>query len=545
MTQQPTKRAILIVFAGTILILVCWLFLFPPREDGVDLAGNRRGRPHSDGSPITIADGEKSGHRRVTVEPTNDPPSRTKSDAPPEFEPLSGPGWHVWGRVWDEEERPVEGAEIGIWFILESDGTIDDHPPMDAVIDAEPIATVPTDALGRYGANVLVPTFFEGLASTRTVPGDILIRVRAEGFLSETISFDGTYEPTLPYPTAGGTVLRIDFDDLAPGPNLWGRVVAADGKPVFNAEIEATDPTEDFCYVDSTPDGVFSVPILSTNGFHLDVYKEEVGANALVTGEIATDRDVTIPDIVLRGDGVIEGSVVYADGLPAVDVVIWAWLDSDDADDLEPGEGLIETLTRTGPDGRFRLSGMRAGQWAVEAECAADVLYDEDSDETIHYQPGSSGLRFVVDEYRLRVNLFDDEGLRLPHARLNIVEIDEEWFRIPGGAIWVEVEPGTYTYNAVCAGRRAQRGAFVVDAGSQETKIDLFFQELVDPGRMVFADTRSTCRRESTISKSRAATITPSCTAARSSSPLSVSTRPAASTGSRSSPGNRSPWRRA
>jgi len=487
MTEQPAKRTILIVSAGIVLVLACWYLLFTSPEDGVAVDGRGAGGSPTDRSPVERAAADRSGQGRVNVAPHNGPAPDSDSVGPPAFEPLSACGWHLWGRVFDEETQPIEGVEVAIWFVLESDGSIDDHPPLVADFGAAPVATVRTDRLGRYGANVLVPHFFEPFATTRTVPGAILIRLRADGYLSDTIAYDDTYEPTLPYPTPDGTVLRVDFDGLEEGANLWGKVVAADGKPVFNAEIEAFDPTEDLCFANSTPDGIFSVPILSANGFHVDAHKDDVGANALVTGEIATDRDVTIPDLVLRGDGVIEGSVLYADGLPAADVVIWAWLDSDMDDvDLEPGEGLIETIARTGPDGRFTLSGLRAGPWAVEADCAVDLLYDEEADEVLHYQVGASSLRFVIVEHRLRVNLFDGEGRRLPHTLLNIVEMEEEWFRVPGGAIWLELEPGTYTYNAVCEGRHARRGRFVVDAGSQETRIDLYFQELLDPGRMEF-----------------------------------------------------------
>ncbi len=479
------KRALLILSGGILLIAVCWHLLFSSSADGVVLAGHRKCLPSSEICSAAFGRPERDDHWKVKVE--SPPPSAPDldDDEPPEFEPFSGPGWRLWGSVYDTDIVPVENAEVEIWFFVE-DEILQLQPWLGEVIDSKPIASARTDALGRYSANLSAPALLGFFAPSGKVPGDFFGRVRAAGFLSQTTVLSGDDDSTLPDPSAGGAVLQMDFDCLDRGVNLWGRVVDAAGEPVFRAQVNVCDSDDDNLSGESAPDGIFSVPLYTPTGISVEAYKESIGANTMCVGDLSTDGDATIPDIALSREGVIEGSVIYENGLPAADVWIWASHEYD-RDDGIPGTGLGESYTRTGPDGRFRLCGLKRGYWSVEAMCAVDLLHDPDSDEDIYYEPGDSDLCFEVYEYRLRINLFDGSGKPVPHARLNIAEIDREWFTVLGGSIRLEVAPGTFTYNVVSPGWRARRGTFVVDEGLHGVKLDIFLEELANPGRIAFA----------------------------------------------------------
>lgn len=171
----------------------------------------------------------------------------------------------------------------------------------------------------------------------------------------------GTYFPSVwcqdrrarePYP--GIPVVASDVVDQSwPVDTAFavrGRVLSARSEPIADARISATSGP----FTLSAHDGTFDLRGVTTGAQKLTV--ESSHGFAPPDGfEIVVTGDLEHQDLVLADGGVIEGSVVYADGSPVAGVMAVVQLDH------SRGEATTDT------SGAFRITGLRPGDYRVTA----------------------------------------------------------------------------------------------------------------------------------------------------------------------------------
>lgn len=309
------------------------------------------------------------------------------------------------GRVLDANGLGIAGASVGASEVRLS-GLLS-------------IATVATDAEGRYE---LPLDALRRLSWAERVSLELLVTVEAAGFRPARATWRLD-------PHAGA--LARDWT-LAPGRMLVGSLVDEEGNPVGHALVHVrlgpdalagawTDP------VDAA--GVFRVP-LEEGQVPLDVQAWSRGrlagrlAPELLAAARERDGRLELPPLVLGRAASIGGSVRTPDGAPAAFVPVAASAVARDASgawrpaaDLGVREGgLASGSARTDAEGRFRIDGLRAGAYRVQAGGAtvAPVL------------AGALDARLTLEERRVVVRVADEEGRLLEGVPVAFATLEGE-----------------------------------------------------------------------------------------------------------------------
>lgn len=205
---------------------------------------------------------------------------------------------------------------------------------------------------------------------------------------------------------------------LGRGASVRGRVVDGAGAPVPRARVwffadrrqEAQDAVTD-------AGGAFLFSLPPQGPYRVVAVAKAVGA-ARRDLQLDPRRDETLADLVLGGEGTLEGRVAYPDGAPAADVAVEAWHERtrNGYGEGNPSEaaGLGMASARTGPDGRFRIRGLLPGPCAV----FVPLGYGSFPSWTLVAPTGTTDVVVPVRPVRVRVRLVDPEGRPVPGAFL-------------------------------------------------------------------------------------------------------------------------------
>jgi protocatechuate 3,4-dioxygenase beta subunit len=232
------------------------------------------------------------------------------------------------------------GSTVG-GRVLDPDG----HGLDDARLEARPARSGPSDSpparartegAGRY--------LFEGL-----LPGAYDITATAEG-----------RRPAQANARVSGDVRDFDLV-LRPGLAVRGRVLTSSGGPVGGAKVVALlrgpSPTHARQAAHSTDDGSYELEHLGP-GLLTIVARHGLGV-ARFGPEPLGEGAAKVVDLVLRPGGIIAGQARHEDGTPAGNIRVSA------AHPDDPPIALVDGVT--GPDGRYRLSGLVPGRLLVTA----------------------------------------------------------------------------------------------------------------------------------------------------------------------------------
>ncbi len=354
------------------------------------------------------------------------------------------------GRVLDAHGLGIAGASVGASEVRLS--------------GLRAVATVATDAAGRYE---LPLDALRRLSWAERVSLELLVTVEAAGFRPA--------RATQRLDPQGGTPER-DWT-LVPGRTLAGALVDEEGRPVGHALVHVrlgpdaragawTDP------VDAS--GAFRVP-LEEGQVPLDVQAWSRGrlagrlAPELLAAARERDGRLELPPLVLRRAASIGGSVRTPDGAPAAFVPVAASAVARDASgawrpaaDLGVREGgLASGSARTDAEGRFRIDGLRAGAYRLQAggATAAPVL------------AGTLDARVTLEERRVVVRVADEEGRLLEGVPVAFATLEGE-----AGAprrvlrTFTAGDPPTAAYVAA-PGAAVVLGAYVPGAPAAERRV--------------------------------------------------------------------------
>jgi len=248
-----------------------------------------------------------------------------------------------------------------------------------AVREAPPFGPEAHTRTGRDGGYVV-----EGL-----LPGRYRLSARAEG-----------------YGPGRATAQLLDADlpsvdiVLPAAIAVNGRVVAADGRPVEGARVQARSAISTrgrmavagAQSVLSAADGSFHLDGIAPGQLRMDVRHPEQGTAAFGPQEVRAGESRSVHLVLVRGAS-IEGQVRTEDGQPAPGVRVAAF--------AADGRTGLEAENASGPDGRYRLSSLPPGRIAVVADRAEPRSFtsqDQPNQKTVALGEGETkaGVDLVV-----------------------------------------------------------------------------------------------------------------------------------------------------
>lgn len=343
-------RILIALGALVFLLLAGWLWL------GSNAAGDR-------------------ARREKAPEETVGAPSRETRPTPREPETTS-PAWRVVGRV-----TGGDTTEVRVRVLLDMDSHI-------RLLGETGVTG------GAYGLDT---PELEGLTEVQRRRAKVVADVRGRG-RSEELELQGV--------EAGEIRLDVEMKDVA---LVTGRVLDRAGNLVRDAEVWFS-PRALTGSADADEGGRYALPITQVADHWICARKGELGAAVAGPVPLTPRAGYEAPDLLLDGPGTLKGIAVYPDGTPAVNLSVYAMPEAlkegkisqlpgprfDGSREREPGNPF--GWTTTAEDGRFRMSGLRTGQY----------FFHSDRKRTLY--PTGSEVRLVVETYRIRVRFRDDAG---------------------------------------------------------------------------------------------------------------------------------------
>ena len=201
--------------------------------------------------------------------------------------------------------------------------------------------------------------------------------------------------------------VRLDVT-IESGGTVTGRVVDRFGKPVRDAEVWFS-PKAQYESTSTGPDGRYWLPIDDARQYWICARRGDLGAAVAGPFHI-TEAGLRPEDLVLAGPGALTGVAVHPDGTPARHLMVHAvpeslhgtkigsWPVRQFDGSVSREAGLSWGWMRTGLDGRFAITGLQQGRY----------WFKEDAKRTLHNL--GSEVRLVIEGYRIRVYVRDDEG---------------------------------------------------------------------------------------------------------------------------------------
>jgi len=284
---------------------------------------------------------------------------------------------------------------------------------------------------------------------------------------------------------------------LRPGGIARGRVVDAPGRPVAGARVAIYGDT-DFFHADSDAEGRWEAPMPSAGAGFLLASADGVGSGVLPSLEWPEGRDLDVGDVILRGTGVLAGSVAFADGTPLADVAVFASAvggpSGGAAAELKAEPGTHGATVRTDAAGRFRLVGLRPGRWRVSP--IADGGRDGPGAREV--AAGDLDVALRVEGHLLRIHLADETG-----APVAGVPVRLSWGSPPSGATVTSGESATgepalvpadvdVTVVATIEGFPPIEEILHAGAKGQETPVRVVIREGRPPGLLALSSPSST-----------------------------------------------------
>lgn len=426
----------------------------------------------------------------------------------------SPPGWLVTGRVAGVDDAPIADADVSLYYWGLPDVSV-----------RGPVIATSTDESGSFHVFVPIPKTISSHALSHSFPGLIAGRADAAGYVPARTDSEGgitgtnhpsTFMPLIapPLPERSASRVRIDFV-LNAGSVIRGRVVDSDGAPVHKARVNVKDTELDWHIGGGTDqDGLYSIPIESTGEHRISAEKEGLGVASAISFAVDANRDIDLPDIVLRGADRLSGTVVFPDGAPIGGVEIYASLkkprekrtrpSSIDAERSRRREasyshkdllGCTQGTAITDRDGSFVIEGLHPGEYEVTPRTVNDFMGTEEM-ETDHlaqrHDSGTSHILFVLPIYLIDVRLRDEEGRALPgliffeigfsKGELSAGETMTEETTL--GSVLMQALPGEWTVWGFTNGRYPVKQKVTVGERDYLTVVDLEIPRLDLSGRL-------------------------------------------------------------
>ncbi len=338
-------------------------------------------------------------HRKTTVpnKPPNSPVTLRQSEnqAATSFKFSDPFGKSVTIRgivVADEDETPIEGAAVRIYFELERSAGL-------------ALGSTVTDSKGRFSIQT------EKLASFRPIAlqsGDITCRVEAPGFAPLGADWQSFA------PDDGDVEFEVN---LARGAGLRGRCVDEFGQPITEGTVSATALDDDGDERDTgwqhlLPDGTFSMPVDYAEELRVTVSGPS-GHRDLGIFHLAKNTTHEFGDIILFEEGVIEGQLKFKSGEPVVGAYLRAMLDENDTWDT-PSEYRDRTGI-TDEKGKFRICGLRQ-------DASYYIWYaglSDDAHAPRHRVP-FRGANLIFEGSYLTVQVVDEDDVPIEGAQIEV-----------------------------------------------------------------------------------------------------------------------------
>ncbi len=475
------NRFLPLLLAALVVIAVV-LFVSAKRKDdrATVLASSKTFAPQEEIShTIDAKDDLEEPRTPLFAEPAEAVPDDVD---PPPFEAPADRGWNVWGVVRSLDGKPVAGARVLLWYVgVEQAWTKRAGQPLHcpAMVEAS------TGSIGVYQAFVPLPERFAKLADLACFPGEIGGTAAAprQGFAGEP---DSCRPFRLPSPAGKERVVRIDFV-LVPGALLAGRVLTAEGAPVYGADVTAhradlssSRQEQDLpIHSEATtdPEGVYVIAFREEFLCGLSARKNGVGAGSVDPIPLVPSADLEAPDLVLGDAGRISGLAIYPDGSPIGELPIMARAERI----FDPGApGLERSTVLTDREGSFEFRGLKPGTY--------DLMTDRTRGLWELHDTGERDVCIVVDAHRIEIVLRDEKGLLLPRVFVSCLGGWSERNRlVPFGRTmeWIDTNPVLVA--AAAADRMPARQWVFFGEAQREATVELVLPKALPPGQLDLA----------------------------------------------------------
>ena len=367
------------------------------------------------------------------------------SEAPSE-EPLPAPivalgRWGLRGTVQDDAGRPIPGATVEATLL---------RGPL-----AGPLEGTRADARGGFTLDLAaladLPPILRAAAGFR-------VHAWADGFV-----------PSPEDSLSVNLAQRADLADLAPtlilepGHVLRGRVLDEASAPVIGVQVYLVPEGEQARIVARTgPGGAWRGRMPGAGRYGIRAEATGVGTAHARPLDVTPDRDLDVPDLVLRGEGRIAGVARFPDGTPAAHLVVAASaaLPQRFADE----EGLLKSMATADAQGRFVLRGLKRGRYALRP----DDWRQSDADPI--FETGESAATLTVSQRRVLVEVRDVSGTPVAGG-----SVSGDWIHADGSrdSAWSRLGlDGRYAF-WVAPGERLLVSADVAGSNYAEAVIDV------------------------------------------------------------------------
>lgn len=215
---------------------------------------------------------------------------------------------------------------------------------------------------------------------------------------------------------------------LRPAGVLTGRVVDEEGRPVAGAFAYLLPPDaagflseEQTLGARTNEDGEFRIDPAAPGRNDLGVAAEGFVPALRTDVEVAPRETTGAEDVVLVRGGAIAGTVTTPSGEPVAGALVRAYRSEAAAEHRFHGRSTIETAggrARTGEDGRFRIEGLAAGAYTVDA---AKIGHASVSAQFRDVEPGATDLAFVLRPGRSVTFAVVDAESKRPIPKFDVV----------------------------------------------------------------------------------------------------------------------------
>ena len=281
---------------------------------------------------------------------------------------------------------------------------------------------------------------------------------------------------------------------LVPGGAIRGRVVDQRGLPVEQATVRLHAPADEQANASGVTDegGHYELTPDRPGRFHISAGSFNVGAGQSSSFAFRVDQDLDLLDIVLRGDGLIEGRLVNPLGEPLDGVEVFAHPEGSLEEtyfelvsrrviqfpDLGAATaGLPRSEVLTDAAGRFQVAGLAPGRYFL----LFPGTLGDDSRERALIETGRRNLQVIAERYRVLARVVDAANKMRRNASVQFQFQEPHQLGLPPSSVMPD---GRFVADRLTPGTRLEilarteegldaRQSVEVKAGVYDTEIEV------------------------------------------------------------------------